>query len=956
MSSGVVIVVSSRSDLPELGAGVVTADEYLVPRAEQPRHATVVNLCRSYRYRSKGYYVSLIADARGQRVLPAVETLEELSEPFGLFRVLREAGIPTLEVSEMRARSRASAAGQGEGDGDGDQTGSPSAPPEGNGGRVEAMKSRGGGRVVQALVIFGECGPLEFREAAAAAYRAWPIPLLRLTFIRGAGQWWVADAEPVSLKKLDGSERAELVARLSGDDLGAIRGGMPPLKTKRASIAVLFEEDEPFSPSTPETIGHLERTAAAMNVYVHRLGLDDIDRLPEYDALFIRCLTGVREPSFQFALRAEMLDMPVIDDPQSIIRCSNKVFLEELLRREGIPTPRTMIVTLKTGWAEVSTLGTPVVVKLPDGSFSAAVHKIGSAEEYVAVTGEMFRRSPLLIAQEFLRTEFDWRVTVLDGEILFTARYYMAEGHWQIRSVDGPTARYGRVEAIPRDRAPARVIDLARRAARLIGRGLYGVDIKDSPAGPLVIEINDNPNLDLGEDDTADGDAIYRDVIEYFLRRVEDSPAMPRTRRERPARTRRPHYRPFSVAGIELEYAVVDARLEPLSVVEAAFRRIAGRSTSDVDLGRVSFSNEIADHVFEVKTTDPVRSLRHSEELLIEGVRNFSEVLNSHFGARLLPTGMHPWLDPARAKLWTRSGGKVYGAYSRVFDVQTHGWLNVQAAHLNLPMGRGNEAVAMLNAATLVIPYLPALAASSPMYDGELRETVDNRLEWILEHQRAVPESQGEILPEYVESLTDYRRNILQPMYTALDRHPGTEALRHDFFNARGAVLKLSRRALEIRVLDMQECVKLDIAIAVFVRAILRHYTQKIMAGRLELPPRQILLGDFRAAIRCGSRARVVAPHLGDPLDRDAEGRATIGECLRRLLVIARKSARRDEEEYLPLVASLIESGPLSERIRAVLLPFAAEPAGLREATRSLYGELADCLVANEPWRGRGFP
>jgi len=947
MSDEYVVVVSDAADLPELGDRAVSADDFLLPGTDLPA-AAVINLCRSYRYRSKGYYVSLIAAARGQRVLPAVETLEELGEPFGLFRVLREAGVPTIEVSEIRGWRRQTAARVGADDAAVD------APPAGHGRGVAARRGNGWTETAEAMVILGSCERPEFREAASAAYRAWPIPMLKLSFVRKEEEWWVAGAEPVPLQRLAPGDRAALVQALAEGRGASLLDTPRPPETKRASIAVLFDEGEPFNPSSPETIRHLERVAAGMNVYVHRLGLDEIDRLPEYDALFIRALTGVREPAFEFALRAEMLDMPVIDDPQSIIRCSNKVFLDELLRREGISTPRTLIVTARTPWSEVATLGTPVVVKLPDGSFSAAVHKISNEEEYAKVAGEMFRRSPLLIAQEFLRTDFDWRVVLLGGEVLFTARYFMAEGHWQIRSAEGAAERFGPVEAVPRNRAPAEVTDLAGRAAGLIGQGLYGVDIKETPSGPVVIEINDNPNLDLGEDDTADGDAIYRDIVEYFLRRVEETPAeVERPRRRTGRRAEKPHYRPFSVAGMELEYAVVDADLEPASLVESAFRVIAGRPTSDVELGRVAFSNEIADHVFEVKTTRPTRSLREAEDLLVEGVRGFSRVLADRFAARLLPTGMHPWLDPRRAKLWKRSGGKIYDAYSRVFDVRTHGWMNVHAAHLNLPIGRGPEAVAMLNASALLIPYLPALAASSPAFDGELHDPVDNRMEWIFRHQAAIPASQGEILPEYLESLTDYRRNILQPMYRALDPHPGTEALRQDFFNARGAVLKLSRRALEVRVLDMQECVRADVAIAVFVRAVIRYYTQKLISGSLPLPPRQILLGDFRASIRCGSRARVVAPHLGDPLDRDGEGRASVRDCLHRLLAIAERTVRKDEEEYLPVVASIIEAGPISEQIRATLLPHRDDPAAMRGAMRSVYGELAECLVDNTLWKGR---
>jgi glutamate---cysteine ligase / carboxylate-amine ligase len=312
-------------------------------------------------------------------------------------------------------------------------------------------------------------------------------------------------------------------------------------------------------------------------------------------------------------------------------------------------------------------------------------------------------------------------------------------------------------------------------------------------------------------------------------------------------------------------------------------------------------------------------------------------------------------MDPASGRLWRRSGRRVYEAYATLFDVQTHGWMNVHAAHLNLPLGRGSEAVAMHNVSALLIPYLPALAATSPMFDGELQPSADNRMEWIFRHQAAIPESQGDFLPEYVASLTDYRRRVLQPMYRALQARPGAEVLKHDFFNARSAVLKLSRRALEIRVLDMQECVKLDIAIAVLVRAVLRHYTQRYLKGRIEMPSRELLLADFHATVACGSAARVHAPHLGDSVARGADGRADVRDCLRALLQLCERHVRRDEQGYLPIVRAMIDSGTLSERIRAHLAPFSADPADFQRRTRALYGDLADCLVQNRPWEGRGL-
>ncbi|HEX6927195.1 MAG TPA: glutamate-cysteine ligase family protein [Longimicrobiaceae bacterium] len=947
MSDTVVIVVSSLDDLPELPAErLLTADRYLAGVEGIARGATVVNLCRSYRYRSKGYYVSLIADARGQQALPTAEGLEGLSERFGVLRILHEAGVPTVETSEGLARRRAPNGGSG---------------PSGK----RAKEQNGARNELEVLAYFGRCADPRARAAAQAIYREWPTPVLRLTLVEDGNSWLVDRVVAVPLSQLDQAERPPLIKALEDERRVRRRGAVVAPELKRASMAILFDPDDPFSPSTPETLERLERVAGRLRVHAHRIGIDELDRLGEYDALFIRTLTGVREPSFQFALRAEMLDMPVIDDPQSIIRCSNKVFLEELLRREEIPTPRTQVITPRTGWNGLESLGSPVVIKLPDGSFSAAVYRCSTPREFEQVTADLFRRSPLLIAQEYLPTDFDWRVTVLGGRVLFVARYFMARGHWQIRSEHEGHERFGKVEAVRRQDAPPAVCDLAIRAAALIGAGLYGVDIKETSRGPVVIEINDNPNLDIGYDDAADGEQIYEDIVKYFLHRIEEpSGTAPAPLSSEPAPALlahaasvraddRRHFRPFEVAGLEIEYAVVDRDLNVVSMVAPALRELAGRPTSDVDLGHVAFSNEIADHVFEVKTPQPTRSLRDAEQRLVEGVQRFTAVLRDRFGARLLPTGMHPWLNPRRARLWSRSNTRIYGTYARLFDVHTHGWLNVHSTHLNLPMGRSEEAVAMLNAVALVIPYLPALAASSPMYDGELQEAVDNRLAWILKHQARIPESQGWIVPEFASSLADYRRNVLGPMYRALDALEDAGALRHEFFNARGAVFKFSRRSMELRVLDTQECVRMDVAIAVFARAVLRAVTRALRAGRLELPPHALLVDDFHATIGAGSEARVWAMHLAGTSDRDNEGKASVRDVLRGLLERARRDARRDEGEYLDLAERIIASGSLSERIRDALLPLTHDDDAFTEAARRVYIELADCLDANEPWRGR---
>jgi glutathione synthase/RimK-type ligase-like ATP-grasp enzyme/gamma-glutamyl:cysteine ligase YbdK (ATP-grasp superfamily) len=985
----VLVVVSEREDAEGFpDALVATAQGYIEGSGgtAEPQ-ALVVNLCRTLGYGSDGYYVSLLADARGEQVLPRLETAAGVADPYARYRALQEAGIPTLDAAEMAVRRRsagADASGGAEQD-NGDGLGA-----------MPLIREQGECRharpdeVEELVACLGMTADARFHALAAGVFRVWPAPLLRIRVVREDAQWKVAGVATMSPEALTVEQRSLLIATVTGD-MKALRrsSAATPRDAVRASIAVLLDPTDPFSASSAETVERLERVAAGMNVHVARIGASDLRRLPEYDALFIRSLTGVKLPSFQFALRAEALDMPVIDDSQSIIRCSNKVFLEELLRREGVPLPRTRIVTNHTPWEQVAELGLPFVMKSPDGSFSSGVHKIGSAEDYRTRARELFRESPLLIAQEWLPTDFDWRITVLDGELLFAARYYMAQGHWQIRTEAGGVERYGKVEAVPRAEAPARVVSVALRAARLIGRGMYGVDLKEAASGPVVIEVNDNPNLDADYEDVADGDVIYQDIVNYFLSRIEEEvepvrrdgtlPSHGRARQrhagsagtaaasasrrgvpalvaKRPARGPRPGPRSapfgaFEVAGLELEYPTVSEELDVVALVEPAFRAIAGRGTSDIELDRVGFSNEIADHVFEVKTLEPVHALRDAEEAIVGGIRRFSDVLQHEWRARLLPTAMHPWFDPMNGRLWTRSGLRIYTTYAQIFDIRTHGWMNVHATHLNLPFGDERETMAMHTAAAMVLPYLPALAASSPVHDGVLQPYADARLAWILQHQSRIPETAGRLVPEYVDSFSSYRRDIMQPMYAALDDYPHSEPIRQEFLNSRGAVLRFGRRALEIRVLDTQECVKLDVAIAVFTRAVLRQLTADVLSGAIEPPPHDSLVADFEACVAAGSAAVVRAPHLvGDCGGEPCVGVRTV---LDALMERARRTVTDEDAGYLELVDDIIVRGTLSERIRARLEPLAGSGEPFMAGLREVYAELAACLVSNEPWSGR---
>jgi len=973
--SKTIVVVQDVRDLPPSDLRVISADEYLAGKGDLGEGMRVVNLCRSWRYLSKGYYVSLLADARGHEVVPTIDTLERIGNPRSIFRTLQEAGVETVELTRVGKRplpaiiepmpeEQATAGAEWPANGEASGEASPLVRRRRDG--VVTYQPAGDLELEHVLVYAGRCGDARFRRIATLVHGVLSVPVLRLSFLRDDGKWKVVHVQPLMANRLSASEKRDLLTAL-GKSSGRRQRSIPSCDL--ASIAVLYDESDEMKASTSETVERLERVGRRMGVYVERIGPQEIHRVADHDGLLIRTLTGLTLPSFRFALRAEALRIPVIDDTRSIIRCCNKVFLFELLSRNGVPIPGTATVTGDSSFEQVKRkLGLPFVLKQPDGSFSNAVFRIDGKKDFEHRSGELLSRSPLLLAQTWTPTDYDWRVGVLGGKPIFVCKYFMARGHWQIRSSStrGGTA-YGRTEAIPIDLAPRDVVRVATKAARLIGDGLYGVDLKMTTQGPVVIEINDNPNLDVGYEDGAEGDRVYEDLVNYFVKRMsvdgrrsevetrEEAPpselahlrsAIGRSRRERTT-----DYRAFEVCGLELEYCVVDRDLNIVRVVEPILQALSGRPASGVDLGAAGLSNEIFDHVLEVKTMVPPARASEAEAVLVEAVRRVGTLVGDRFQARLLPTAMHPWFDPGKAVLWRRSNRKIYDTYDRLFDIRTHGWANVQSCHVNLPLGRDHEAVAMMNASALLVPYLPAVAASSPMAEGELLGVVDGRLSYLLDHQARIPESCGALVPELVDSLTEYRRQIFRPMYAALDRLPDARALRHEFFNARGSVFKFSRNALEVRVLDVQECVRMDVALATFVRRALEALTARIRSGSLDLPRHEELVEDFRATIRDGTAARVEASFL-DLSPRDRHGKAMVVTALSSLLEMARKQCASDEEDYLDLVATIIENGNLSERIRKQLLPLSQDFIELTEMARRIYIRLSDCLLANEPWDG----
>lgn len=477
-----IVVVTREGDWPlQLdGVRLVTAREYLTSREfSELRHAKVYNLCRHYRYQAFGYYVSLLAEARGHKPLPTVLTMQDLRSP-ALVR------IASYELEELLQKSLA--------------------------GLSEARF------VLQ--VYFGRTPDRRFERLAGSLFRLFTAPFLKASLIRGES-WELQNVSAIPTSAIPPEDRDFALEAAQGFFSKPPRTSRPP-RPSRFDLAILYDPTDPVKPSDPKAIEKFVAAAEELDVEAEVISREDAGRLLEFDALFIRSTTSVNHFTYRFARRAEAEGLVVIDDPLSILRCTNKVYLAELMGRHNVPTPKTVIVH-KEDRGRLAELGLPCVVKQPDSSSSLGVFKAETVDELERRLDQLFEVSDLVIGQEFVPTAFDWRIGVLERRPLFAVRYYMAPKHWQIIRHDAEPGhgRYGRFEVVPIDQVPTAGLAVAVKAAGLIGDGLYGVDLKQLDERWVLIEVNDNPNVDAGVEDSLLKDQLYLEIMQSFVRRLE---------------------------------------------------------------------------------------------------------------------------------------------------------------------------------------------------------------------------------------------------------------------------------------------------------------------------------------------------------------------------------------------------------------------------------------------------
>jgi glutathione synthase/RimK-type ligase-like ATP-grasp enzyme len=479
-----IVVVDQRSDWPVdiPGVEVVTAWDYLTheTHTRAPRTTRIYNLCRSFSYQSTGYYVSLLASARGHKPLPEVTTIQDL-------KLAESPSVLNDEIEEL----------------------------------IQQSLSRIGSAEYVMNVYFGESLAKRHERLARALFNLYPAPLLQAKFVYRDDEWRVDALGAIALGEVPPSHH-EVLYQAAREYFTRKRSPRTKKESARYDLAILVNEDEKEPPSNARALKLFEKAAEDLGFEVEFLDKGDYGHVAEFDALFIRETTAVNHHTYRFARRAAREGLIVVDDPVSILRAANKVFLAQLMDRHRIPQPKTLLIHRGNVSHVARELGFPCVLKQPDSQFSKGVIKVETEADLKRQTREMLERSDLIIAQSFEPTEYDWRVGVLDGQPLYACRYYMAKEHWQVvkRGKNGGKQE-GKHETLDIKDVPAQVLTIAVQAARAVGNSLYGVDLKQFGKVVKVIEVNDNPNIDFGVEDLFLKETLYRKVMEYFLKRLE---------------------------------------------------------------------------------------------------------------------------------------------------------------------------------------------------------------------------------------------------------------------------------------------------------------------------------------------------------------------------------------------------------------------------------------------------
>ncbi|WP_191859381.1 RimK family protein [Hanstruepera ponticola] len=460
---------------------VISSQDYLTnPKYSLLKKARIFNLCKDYSYQSKGYYVSLLAEARGHMPIPTVKNIVDL-KALKLVRIVSDEFDDVIQQSLKNIKSQ------------------------------EFTLS----------IYFGQNVAQKYKELSALFYKHFQVPFLRVKF-NHTTKWHVQNIRAISESEIP-AEHFESVHIFANQYFSKKRYDTPKLVTSDFDLAILVNPNDPAPPSNQKALKKFIDLAEKMNIYAEIIEPKDLSRLSSFDALFIRQSTEVNNEAYAFARKAQQEGIALVDYPDAILKCCNKVYMAEALKNANIDTPKTVIVHKDNRNQTLDMVGLPCVLKAPDSTFSFGVKKAKTEEDFQTLVSEMLKESDLIIAQEFCPSDYDWRIGIIDDNPFYACKYYMAKGHWQIYNWNAKKKddQDGNAECLPIEKVPKKVLNMALKSARLMGKGLYGIDIKVVNNKPMVIEINDNPNIDFGVEDLHYGDAVYTEILLAFKTRLD---------------------------------------------------------------------------------------------------------------------------------------------------------------------------------------------------------------------------------------------------------------------------------------------------------------------------------------------------------------------------------------------------------------------------------------------------
>lgn len=460
---------------------VISSQDYLTnPKFSLLKNARIFNLCKDYSYQSKGYYVSLLAEARGHLPIPTTKNIVDL-------KALKLVRIVSDEFDDVIQQS------------------------------LKNIKSQD----FTLSIYFGQNVAQKYKALSALFYKHFQVPFLRVNF-NHTTKWNIQSIKAISEAEIP-AEHISSVHEFANQYFAKKRYDTAKITNYNFDLAILVHPNDPAPPSNPRALKKFIEIAEKMNIYAEIIEPKDLSRLSSFDALFLRQSTEVNNEAYTFARKAQQEGIAIIDYPDAILKCCNKVYMAEALNNANISTPKTVIVHSNNRNSVLEQTGLPCVLKAPDSTFSFGVKKAKTKEEYNALVTEMLKESDLIIAQEFCPSDYDWRIGIIDNKPFYACKYYMAKGHWQIYNwkATDKNEQDGDADCLPIEDVPKNVIDIALKSAKLMGLGLYGIDIKVVDGKLMVIEINDNPNIDFGVEDAHYGDLVYTEILSAFKKRLE---------------------------------------------------------------------------------------------------------------------------------------------------------------------------------------------------------------------------------------------------------------------------------------------------------------------------------------------------------------------------------------------------------------------------------------------------